>query len=319
MGNIVITDQTRCYDEKGSIIPCAGTGQDGALPVLHSWPEPRFSIQDDLVFDKLTNLVWAKNANLNGFPLTWEDSTAFINEMNERKIFGHSDWKLPSRRELFSLVSHVEINPALPKGHPFVKVFTGYYWSSTEVARYPKQAWYIHFGGGRVFKGMKHGSYMVWPVRKGLRNEDEDGTWQEDIIQSELRFVDKGETVVDRSSGLEWTKDANPATKEFDWKSALGAIEIINEEKMYGHSDWRLPNIREIECLIYTEAHSPALLPEHPFKKVQKYYWSSTTSTYEPTYAWVLYMEDGAVGVGFKESADFFVWPVRSSKIETIC
>lgn len=124
--------------------------------------------------------------------------------------------------------------------------------------------------------------------------------------------MDRGGTVVDRETELEWTKDANPLSKTLDWASALEAVERVNEESAYGHSDWRLPNVRELESLVCTEFHAPALSDEHPFKEVQTGYWSSTTSTYEPTYAWVLYMEDGAIGVGFKENAEFSVWPVRS-------
>ncbi|RLC11538.1 MAG: hypothetical protein DRI24_18650 [Deltaproteobacteria bacterium] len=75
-----------------------------------------------------------------------------------------------------------------------------------------------------------------------------------------------------------------------------------------------MPNIRELESLTYIGSHSPALPPGHPFEAVQEYYWTSTTSTFEPTYAWVLYMVDGAVGVGFKTNSDFFVWPVRNSE-----
>jgi hypothetical protein len=35
-------------------------------------------------------------------------------------------------------------------------------------ARLPNQAWYIHLGGARVFKGMKHGSYMVLQFKAHL-------------------------------------------------------------------------------------------------------------------------------------------------------
>jgi hypothetical protein len=273
---------------------------------------PRFLVQKDLVVDRLTQLTWTKNANLKGFPSTWEESLAYVDNMNHREVFGYPDWKLPSREQLFSLISHMEINPSLPKEHPFINVFNGYYWTSTEVARYRSQAWYVHLGGGRVLKGMKHGSYMVWPVREDMNDKGEGGKSRDGLFQPIKRFVVKGKTVIDKSTGLEWTKDANPISNGTNWTSALGAIDIINERKTYGYADWRLPNIRELECLVHTGSHSPALLAEHPFKKVQKYYWSSTTSTYEPTYAWVLYMEDGSVGVGYKDSTDFFVWPVRS-------
>jgi hypothetical protein len=156
------------------VIHCSGTGQDGAFHVYGSWPNQRFSVQGDLIFDELTKLTWAKDANLAGFPLTWNESLAYVDNINQRKFFGYSDWKLPSRKQLFCLVSHMQVNPALPKDHPFMNVFNGYYWTSTEVARYPLQAWYVHFGGGRVFKGMKHGSYMVLPVREGLSDKGQE-------------------------------------------------------------------------------------------------------------------------------------------------
>ena len=56
--------------------------------------------------------------------------------------------------------------------------------------------------------------------------------------------------------------------------------------------------------------HSPALPAGHPWEDVQEGYWSSTTSRYEPRYAWVLYTRDGAVGVGFKPEATFGAWAV---------
>ena len=61
------------------------------------------------------------------------------------------------------------INPSLPTGAPFENVFAGYYWTATTCSRFKNQAWYIHLGGGRIYRGMKYGSYMVWPVRCELQ------------------------------------------------------------------------------------------------------------------------------------------------------
>ncbi|MFO7687142.1 MAG: DUF1566 domain-containing protein [Desulfobacterales bacterium] len=118
----------------------------------------------DVVLDSMTGLTWCRNANLAEFPLDWNAAHDFINEMNGVRAFGLSDWRLPSRRELFTLISHEVFNPALPKDHPFENVFSGYYWTCTPCHRLPDQAWYIHLGGGRIYRGMRHGSYMVWPV-----------------------------------------------------------------------------------------------------------------------------------------------------------
>jgi hypothetical protein len=163
---------------------------------------------------------------------------------------------------------------------------------------------------------MKHGSYMVWPVRESLSDEGQDGKSREAFIPSEVRFLDHGQSVIDRCTGLQWTKDASPISKSLAWTSALGAVKVMNAEQACGFSDWRLPNVRELESLMHMGSHSPALPPGHPFEAVREYYWTSTTSTFEPSYAWVLYMVDGAVGVGFKGNSDFFVWPVRNSAVD---
>ncbi len=55
---------------------------------------------------------------------------------------------------------------------------------------------------------------------------------------------------------------------------------------------------------------SPALSEEMPVNEIQASYWSSTTSMFEPDWAWALYLEKGATGVGQKSGLHFHVWPV---------
>jgi len=49
---------------------------------------------------------------------------------------------------------------------------------------------------------------------------------------------------------------------------------------------WRLPNINELESLVDCGQYNPALPMHHPLTAVQNIYWSSTTSLYEPDWAW---------------------------------
>jgi hypothetical protein len=258
--------------------------------------------------------MWTRNANLPEFPLMWNEAFAYVKEMNGEARFGYRDWRLPNRKALFSLLSHMQINPALPAGHPFKNVFSGYYWTSTTCVRLPREAWYVHLGGGRVFKGMKHGSYMVWPVRSDFPASGATSPAGQPTCSSKPppRFVPYQEAVLDKKTGLVWTRSVNPRPKALDWQSALDTIKVMNHKTAFGHDDWRLPNIRELESLVDTTSHSPALSRDHVFSQVEKFYWSSTTSTYDPRYAWVLYTEDGSVGVGYKPNASFFVWGVRS-------
>lgn len=127
-----------------------------------------------------------------------------------------------------------------------------------------------------------------------------------------MRFQVLDHVVKDEFTGAIWSRDANPAGRRLTWQEALSAVQAFNSNNHGGFSDWRLPTIRELESLVDLGSHSPALPTDHPFINVQDGYWPSTTSVYEPRYAWTLYSRDGIVGVGFKPGADFYAWPVRN-------
>jgi hypothetical protein len=151
---------------------------------------------------------------------------------------------------------------------------------------------------------MKYGSYMVWPVRC----ESQDHA-KASIAE---RFVADKNTVYDQLTGLEWAKMDALSSDTLNWMGALDFVRSMNVASVHGHADWRLPNVRELESLIDVQQHTPALSDGHAFSQIPQGCWSSTTSIYEPRYAWVVYMQDGAVGVGYKKYADFHVWAVRS-------
>ncbi|MDY6824283.1 MAG: DUF1566 domain-containing protein [Thermodesulfobacteriota bacterium] len=295
----------------------------------------RFIKQSDGILDTHTGLVWTADAAISEFPLTWAEALDFVQDLNRDAYLGHGDWKLSNRRELFSLMSHKCINPSLPAGHPFTRVFTGYYWTSTTCVRLPDQAWYIHLGGAKVYKGMKHQSYMVWPVRPSgpakpallqtgqthcydaagnhidCTGTGQDAAYQVGLAADLRRFSDQGEVVCDSATGLTWLKTANPAQEMVDWKTAFDWIREMNRQHAHGYNDWRLPEINELESLTHMGTHSPALPPDHPFTHVQDFYWSATRSMYDTRYAWVLYARDGYIGVGHTPQAECYIWPVR--------
>lgn len=298
------TDQKRCFDEAGREIPCPGSGQDAELRSPSGLAGKRFDASGETVRDRLTGLTWCRNANPAEFPLDRQAAGDFIAQMNAERAFGIGAWRLPARRELFTLISHEAVGPALPHGHPFENVFSGYCWTRTPCSRLPDQAWSIHLGGGRIQPGMTHRAYIVWPL---LSPESETGVggiargWQT-----------QGGAAVDRRTGLMWSlPPGGLASRPIAWERAIDAVRAMNRMAAGGFSDWRLPNIRELENLVDTGVHSPALSHGHPFGDVAEGCWSSTTSLYEPRYAWVLYTRDGAVGVGFKARADFRFWAVR--------
>ncbi|HEX7972343.1 MAG TPA: DUF1566 domain-containing protein [Thiobacillus sp.] len=124
------------------------------------------------------------------------------------------------------------------------------------------------------------------------------------------RFSARDEAVIDRLTGLVWRRAASLVPEGVRWQDALAAVARLNRD---GGAGWRLPSINELESLTDCAAANPALAPDHPFTEVRDVYWSSTTSLYEPDWAWALYLDKGAVGVGQKSQARFHVWPVREN------
>ncbi len=325
------TGQLLCYDVEGGEIACRGSGQDAEFAAGRAWPLPRFERQDELVLDRLTGLIWPRSANLAEFPLTWQEALEFVADTNRARRFGFADWRLPNRRELRSLMSHHTRKPALPEAHPFADVFSGWYWSSTSAAISPAHAWYVHMEGARMFYGGKDQPYLLWPVR-GAGNgalpvtgqtrcydaaggviacagSGQDGELRAGRAWPAPRFASVNDDAIeDRLTGLIWRRQADLTGAPVTWVEALAAVAGLNARA--GHESWRLPNINELESLVDCDAHSPALPQGHPFQDVRAGYWASTSSAFEPDWAWALYLDKGAVGVGQKRGPHFHVWAV---------
>lgn len=304
VGRFLQTGQHSCFNEDGISVPCAGSGQDGEYQKGVPWPEPRFNLKGQVVEDLLTGLCWTADASPAEFPLTWQEAFDFIRSMNSGTAMGHDDWRMPGRNELRSLISYEARRPALPARHPFRNVYPGWYWTSTTAAINHGYAWYVHMDGARMFYGGKQQYYMLWPVRGQSRLLTPAG-------QHEPRFVRKGDVVRDRRTGLCWLQKGDLSGMPVRWTEALQLVAKLN--RMHGNREngWRLPNINELESLVDCNRHSPALPAEHPFTGVRDVYWSSTTSFFEPDWAWALYLNKGALGVGFKKKPEFYIWPVR--------
>jgi hypothetical protein len=326
------TGQQNCYDSSGRSVPCGGSGQDGEQQKGIPLPEPRFETRGELVDDLLTGLTWTRNGNLAEFPLSWAEALDFVARLNRENRFGHADWRLPNRRELRSLLHFETKKPALPPAHPFTNVFLSWYWSSTTAAIHPAYAWYVHLEGARMFYGRKDQFYLLWPVRgastilpgtgqqdcfdgRGKKTSCAD-TGQDQDHQSgarwpEPRFETAGDAVIDRLTDLRWQRHADLSGRPVTWAAALALVNQLNSSS--GIS-WRLPNINELESLVDCSSFAPALKAGHPFTGLREVYWSSTTSYFEPNWAWALYLDKGATGVGIKSGESFHVWPVSGGE-----
>ena len=326
--------QSLCYNTVGDKIPCPGSGQDAEFKPGAPWPRPRFRVDGDLVRDRSTGLIWLRDANRPEFPLSWTEALDYTASLANQGLAGRSDWRLPDRNELHSLISFRDKNPALPDDHPFENVFLGWYWTSTSAAINPGFAWYVHMEGGRMFYGRKDSSYMVWPVcgkGNGLlpatgqvscfdtvgrkipcAASGQDAELRMGAAWPEPRFVAEGQIVRDRLTGLVWTQNADLAAGPLNWEQALKLAAGLDIPRPAAHGPWRLPTINELKSLVDAERHSPALPADHPFAPLGEAYWSSTTSAFESDWCMALYLHKGAVGVGQKKGRHFHAWAVCS-------
>ncbi|MBF0608427.1 MAG: DUF1566 domain-containing protein [Candidatus Magnetobacterium sp. LHC-1] len=160
--NLPQTGQTMTY----------ATGDDGASQVGVAWSNPRFKDNgDQTVTDRLTGLVWTKDGGTPtigicaGGWLTWKMALTYVDCLNIVNYLGYSDWRLPNKEELFSLLDRRTYNPPLPSGHPFTNVISDTYWSSTTWAYNTSSAWYVNMLRGNMNMSDKTGALYVLPVR----------------------------------------------------------------------------------------------------------------------------------------------------------
>lgn len=143
------------------------TGDDGDLEMGVAWPNPRFTdLVDGTVVDNLTGLEWVKEPHaLSGnFGATnWNSAIDFCNNL---VYAGHSDWRLPNIKELWSLIDCGRYNPSLPTNYPFLGLYgtNGTYWASTTYSSSTDTALAVDISSGSFSGGNGTYKFYVWPV-----------------------------------------------------------------------------------------------------------------------------------------------------------
>jgi len=158
---VLRTGQTNTYQ----------AGDDGTYTNGVAWPNPRFTVgtgaSSNCVIDNLTGLMWLKNPDAT--IRTWAVAIIYCEALDGTDgRGGYSDWRLPNKNELSSLIDAGKANPSLPTGHPFTGVQLYPYFSSTTSASNTGSAWEMDTRNGRMTTGgNKMFEDCVWPVRGG--------------------------------------------------------------------------------------------------------------------------------------------------------
>jgi len=121
-------------------------------------------------------------------------------------------------------------------------------------------------------------------------------------------FTDnKNGTVLDSATGLMW-QQGEPGS--LTWTDALS---YCNGLSLGGNSDWRLPNITELESITDDGKYNPAIDTTYFPNVHASVYWSSTTDANDANYAWNVYFFLGSVHHNPK-SFSYFVRCVRGGQ-----
>ena len=289
---IVDTGQSDCFDESNAV-SCPEEnetyfGQDAQ----HTGYQPTYRDNGDgTVTDLNTGLMWIKDA---GEKVYYYDG---IESVTDFEFAGYDDWRVPTIKELYSLMDFSGIDDADAGTDPFIdnSVFVFEYGDPFAGERAIDSQWITRtinvdtvMNNQECFFGVNFadGRIKCYPTGSSHQNNGYFLRLVRGEAYGENNFSDNGDgTITDLATGLMWQQD--DSDKGMDWPSAL---EYCEESTAGGYDDWQLPNAKELQSIVdYSRSPgvtgSPAIdtsfnanqitneagEPDYPF------YWTSTT------------------------------------------
>lgn len=290
---IVDTGQKHIFGDRGQLLKAPQPGEPFfGQDAFYQGSPPRYrDNKDGTISDLNTGLMWLKTP-LEDRKLLFAEAR---NQVATCRLAGRDDWRLPTIKELYSLIDfNGNSRAAKPTAYIDTKYFDfrfgdeskgeriidSQYWSSTEYVgrtmRDNATVFGVNFADGRI-KG--------YPRDTGPRGEPAAHyvlLVRGNAAYGKNRFVDNKEgTISDLATGLMWTRA--DSGKAMDWRDALAWCEGL---ELAGHDDWRLPNAKELQSLVdYTRApdaispaqRGPAIDPIFQMTDGESWFWTSTT------------------------------------------
>ena len=269
---VVDTGQDTCYNDLDSTsCPNPGEafyGQDAQF----TDNAPSYTDNGDgIITDNITGLMWQQSPDTDGDgdidahdKLTYDQAVAGAGTLS---LGGYTDWRLPSIKELYSLINFIGKDPSGYEGTdtsrlvPFIDTaYFDFAYGDTSAgeriidAQYASLSKYVsttmngnetmfgvNFADGRI-KG--YGTSMPCFVIYVRENTSYGGN----------SFIDNGDgTITDSASGLMWSQNDNGTG--LNWEEALAWVDTQNAANYLGYSDWRLSNVKELQSIVdYTRS-----------------------------------------------------------------
>jgi Protein of unknown function (DUF1566) len=105
----------------------------------------RYVVKPGVVFDTKTKLTWQQE--IAPSPYAWEDAKTYCDTLPLNGLA----WRLPSVKELETLVDESRVNPAIDRT-AFPNTPAKFYWTISPVTNFSSNAWVVDFNrGGDLF------------------------------------------------------------------------------------------------------------------------------------------------------------------------
>jgi hypothetical protein len=257
------------------------------LPGLPN-PQSYDTATANVVIDRLTGLMWQRNIP-NKF-LTFAEAQRKCDGLS---LGGYTDWRLPSRIELVSLIDTRHIEPSID-GVAFPNTPIDWFWTSSRAAGDPNAAWYVYFYFGYPKTDEIGSQFSVRCVREARP-----------MPSPPARYEIRSQEILDVATGLRWRRAVGPKPLPF-----AAAAAYCGHLSLGGTQHWRVPTMGELLTLIDEHADSPMIdrsafpgTPGEPF-------WSSSTFANGQELAWYVRFDQGS-GLYGRLSEPFRVRCVR--------
>jgi len=240
--------------------------------------------------------MWQK---VDGGEMTFENAISYCDNL----VFaGHSDWRLPTPLESFSIMNLQNSNPALNTTYFSSPTTPGadYWWTSSVQYGDATKVWCTNAGGG-IGNKPKAETISAGGTLKYNARAVRTVTIPTTITN---HFTDNGDgTITDNLTQLVWQKipNANLVT----WEEAITYAEGLT---LANALDWRLPNIKELQSITNELTTNPSVFAPYFSNLGVHNYWSSTTlkpNTQNPSSAWYWSTQYGITAYGSKTSTNY--------------
>jgi hypothetical protein len=278
------------------VIPCPNPGEPFyGQDANYSINTPEYTINNQgnaaTVTDKITGLTWQRTPDTQ--LKTWSEAIDYANQLN---LSGFHDWRLPSKQELQTIFTFGN-TPEQPEQAvlqpPTNDNERSYVWTISNLKFPSLEAKTICLPDKQGAISSKYKKQYVYAVRGPTYRT---GHFRKNDNQ----------TVTDQFTGLMWQSTEILPQK---WENALAYCE---ELQLGGFDDWRLPTLKELMTLVDEEHTAPSIDTSYFPATRAAAYWTSTTFSGHPGFAWYIRFDNGLEYNGGYKGRLYFVRAVRS-------